>query len=87
MTAQQVSLHAWVAFAELAGPILAIMLVIGVVTGAFQAATQIREPSIPFMLKMASLAALTSMAGPLIMRGIEQFATRLFSAIPGLLHG
>ncbi len=87
MTSQQVSLHAWLAFAELAGPILAMMLIIGLITGALQAATQIREASIPFMLKMAGLAALTSAAGPLIMRGIEQFAIRLFAAIPGLLHG
>ncbi|MDR3520768.1 MAG: flagellar biosynthetic protein FliQ [Acidocella sp.] len=87
MTSHEVSLGAWLAFAELAGPVLIMMLVIGLAAGILQTATQIREASIPFVLKMAGLAVLTSTAGPLIMRGVETFTTRLFSAIPGLLHG
>ncbi|HQT42594.1 MAG TPA: flagellar biosynthetic protein FliQ [Halothiobacillus sp.] len=87
MTKHQVSIGAWLAFAELAGPILIIMLFIGLAAGILQTATQIREASIPFVLKMAGLAALTSAAGPLLMRGVETFATQLISAIPGLLRG
>ncbi|HQT38104.1 MAG TPA: flagellar biosynthetic protein FliQ [Acidocella sp.] len=87
MTRHEISIGAWLAFAELAGPILIMMLAIGLAAGILQTATQIREASIPFVLKMVGLAALTSTAGPLIMRGVETFATRLFAAIPGLLHG
>jgi flagellar biosynthesis protein FliQ len=87
MTTGQISLAAWAAFAELAGPILLLMLVIGLAAGILQTATQIREASIPFILKMSGLAALTSAAGPLIMQGIERFATRLIHAIPALIHG
>ncbi len=87
MTASEVSLSAWMAFAQLAGPILILMLVIGLGAGILQTATQVREASIPFILKMSGLAALTSIAGPLIMQGVERFAIRLIHAIPALIHG
>jgi len=82
-----ISTGAWLAFAELAGPVLLVMLVIGLAAGILQTATQIREASIPFVLKLAGMAALTSAAGPLMMGGIEAYAIKLFLAIPGLLHG
>jgi flagellar biosynthesis protein FliQ len=87
MTASEVSVGAWAAFAALAGPILLLMLVIGLAAGILQTATQIREASIPFILKMSGLAVLTSIAGPLIMQGVERFARHLILAIPALIHG
>lgn len=87
MKPADVSVGAWVAFGELVGPILAIMLVIGLGAGVLQTATQVREASVPFILKLAGLAALTSVAGPWMMQGIERYATQLYLAIPGLLHG
>ncbi len=82
-----VSVGAWVAFAELAGPVLLVMLVIGLGVGVLQTATQVREASIPFVFKLVGMAALTTLAGRLMMGGVEQYATNLFHAIPGLLHG
>ena len=87
MTAASVSVGAWVAFAELAGPLLLLMLVIGLGAGILQTATQVREASIPFVLKLAGAAALVTVAGPLMLRGLEDYATRLLHAIPGLIHG
>jgi flagellar biosynthesis protein FliQ len=87
VTGSEVSVGAWVAFAELAGPALIITLVIGLVAGMMQTVTQIREASIPFILKLAGIAALTTTAGPLMMRGIDSFAANLLNAIPGMLHG
>ena len=87
MSTQQVSVGAWLAFAELAGPLLLAMLVIGLAAGILQTATQIREASIPFVLKLGGMALLTTAAGPMMMRGVEGYATRLLAAIPGLLHG
>jgi flagellar biosynthesis protein FliQ len=86
MTPGQVSLGAWVAFGELVGPALAVMLVIGLGAGIVQTATQIRESSVPFILKLGGLVALTSVAGPWMMQGLEDYATHLFLAVPGLLH-
>ncbi len=87
MSASSVSVGAWVAFSGLAGPVLGVTLVIGLLTGVLQTATQIREQSLPFVLKLAGLAALTTAAGPLMMRGVESYATRLLTALPGLIHG
>ena len=87
MSVNGVNNGAWLAFAELAGPTLILMLVVGLGAGILQTATQVREASIPFLLKLAGLAALTTIAGPLMMGGIDHYATRLFTAIPRLLHG
>ncbi len=87
MTPNGVSIGAWTAFAELAGPVLVVMLIIGLAAGILQTATQIREASIPFVLKLAGVAMLTTAAGPLMMGGIDDYATRLLQAIPGLIHG
>jgi|GEM_PF-3324961 flagellar biosynthesis protein FliQ len=87
MTSNGVSIGAWTAFAELAGPVLLLMLIIGLGAGILQTATQIREASIPFVLKLAGMAALTTTAGPLMLGGVEHYAIDLFHAIPGLIHG
>lgn len=87
MTPNGVNDGAWLAFAELAGPVLLLMLVIGLAVGILQTATQVREASIPFVLKLGGLAALTTIAGSFMMSGVEHYATTLFNAIPGLLHG
>jgi flagellar biosynthesis protein FliQ len=87
MSAGWVSVGAWVAFAELAGPVMLVMLVIGLGVGILQTATQVKESSIPFVFKLAGLAALSTAAGRLMLGGVESYATRLILAIPGLLHG
>ncbi|WP_051622161.1 flagellar biosynthetic protein FliQ [Acidocella facilis] len=87
MNAASVNSGAWLAFAELAGPVLLLMLVIGLAVGLVQTATQVREASIPFVLKLGGLAALISAGGTLMLGGIERYSTALFHAIPGLLHG
>jgi flagellar biosynthesis protein FliQ len=87
MTPSEASAGAWIAFAELVGPILIAMLVIGLITGILQTMTQVREASVPFLLKLVGFAAVSTLAGPLMMRGIEQYAINLYTAIPGMLHG
>jgi flagellar biosynthesis protein FliQ len=87
MSASALSLGAWAAFAQLCGPIMLLMLIIGVGIGVLQTATQLRDASIPFILKMAGLAAITTVAGRFMMQGVEHYATRLLGAIPRLIHG
>jgi flagellar biosynthesis protein FliQ len=87
VSSASLSTGAWLAFAQLAGPVLLVMLVIGLGTGILQTATQIREASIPFVLKLGGIALLSVAAGNFMISGVEGFAARLFTAIPGLLHG
>ncbi len=87
MTYGSLAAGAWLAFARLAGPVLLAMLVIGVGTGVLQTATQIREASVPFVLKLGGIAMLTITAGHFMLGGVERYATNLLTAIPGMLHG
>jgi flagellar biosynthetic protein FliQ len=87
VTSSGLSIGAWLAFAQLCGPIMVLMLVIGVGVGVLQTATQMREAAIPFILNLAGLAAMTTMAGPFLMAGIDRFAARVMLAIPSLIHG
>jgi flagellar biosynthesis protein FliQ len=87
VSASGLSLGAWLAFAQLCGPIMLLMLVIGVAVGVLQTATQLREAAIPFVVKMTALAALTTVAGSFMMAGIDRYAARVMLAIPSLIHG
>jgi len=87
MSASSISTGAWFAFAQLAGPVLLAMLVIGLGVGILQTATQVREASIPFVLKLGGVALLTIAAGNFMLGGVEDYATHLITNIPELLHG
>jgi flagellar biosynthesis protein FliQ len=87
MSGSGISTGAWLAFAQLAGPVLLAMLVIGLAAGILQTATQVREASIPFVLKLGGIALLTIAGGNFMLSGIEDYASHLIIAIPGLLHG
>lgn len=86
MTLTGVNNGAWLAFAEFAGPVLMLLLVIGVVISILQTVTQVREASVGFVLKLGGLAALTSLGGSFMMGAMEHYAVNLFHAIPSLLH-
>jgi flagellar biosynthetic protein FliQ len=87
VSSTSLSTGAWLAFAQLAGPVLLAMLIIGLAAGILQTATQVREASIPFVLKLGGIAMLTTAAGNFMLRGVESYATDLFTNIPRLLHG
>jgi flagellar biosynthesis protein FliQ len=87
VTPAQVSLGAWIAFAELAGPVLVLMLLVGLAAGILQTMTQIRESSLAFILKLVAVAGLTSAAGPVMMRGVDGYAVHVIASIPAILHG
>ncbi|HDY82688.1 MAG: flagellar biosynthetic protein FliQ [Gammaproteobacteria bacterium] len=69
----------------LAGPLLLSALVVGLVIGVFQAATQIQEMTLSFIPKLMALVFALLIAGPWMLRLLIEFSTRLFIAIPGML--
>ncbi|HTI00213.1 MAG TPA: flagellar biosynthetic protein FliQ [Acidisoma sp.] len=87
MNAASVHRDAWLAFAQLCGPVILLMFVLGIAIGVLQTATQLRDSSLPFIVKVIGVAVLSTFAGPFMMAGVEQYATRLLLAIPRLLHG
>ncbi|MCB8874916.1 flagellar biosynthetic protein FliQ [Acidisoma silvae] len=86
MKAASVALGGWLAFAQLAGPAVVLMLALGIVTGLLQTATQLRDSALPFIVKIIGLACLATIGGGFMMTGLDSYASRLLNAIPGIIH-
>ena len=68
-----------------AGPVLAVILVIGVVVSVFLAVTQINEPTLSFVPKFFGTALALVVLGPWLLRQLESFAIAILSGFPGML--
>ncbi|MDQ2695580.1 MAG: flagellar biosynthesis protein FliQ [Pseudomonadota bacterium] len=69
----------------LAAPLLLSALIVGVVVGLFQAATQINELTLSFVPKLLVLVATLFVAGPWMLRLLMEFTVRLYTDIPHLI--
>lgn len=69
----------------LAGPLLGAALVVGLLVGVFQAATQIQEMTLSFIPKLMALVFALLVAGPWMLAQLRDFTIELFVAIPGML--
>jgi len=67
------------------GPLLVTVLVVGVVVGVLQAATQVNEPTIPFVAKAAALTVALFALGAVLLSYLVDYATNLFHRIPHLI--
>ena len=70
----------------LAAPLLLTALVVGLLVGVFQAATQVNEMTLSFIPKLIAMAAALMLAGPWMLKLIVAYTRELFESIPGLLH-
>lgn len=68
-----------------AGPLLVVVLVVGLVISIFQAATQINEMTLSFIPKMLAMALTLVLAGPWLIGLMVDYIRQLFSSIPGLV--
>lgn len=68
--------------ALLAGPILLGALIVGLLVGMLQAATQINEMTLSFVPKLAVVGAVLLLAGPWLLGVITDFTIRLLENIP-----
>jgi flagellar biosynthesis protein FliQ len=72
---------------EVAGPLLLVGLVIGVVVSLFQAITQIQEMSLSFIPKIVGVAITGVILGPWMLAHIVNYAQSLYLSIPQLVGG
>jgi flagellar biosynthetic protein FliQ len=63
-------------------PLLAIVLVIGLVVSVFQAATQINEATLSFVPKIVGAVAMLAFAGPWMMTTLVEYLQRMLQSIP-----
>jgi flagellar biosynthetic protein FliQ len=68
-----------------AGPILGVILVIGIVVSVFLAATQINEPTLSFVPKFFGTAAALALLGPWLLRQLEAFTVLILTGLPRML--
>lgn len=64
-----------------AGPILAISLVVGLIISIFQAATQIQEQTLTFLPKVLSIILLLVLGGPWMLNKLVMFTSEMFQSI------
>ena len=68
-----------------AGPVLGVILVIGVVVAVFLAVTQINEPTLSFVPKFLGTGVALVLLGPWLLRQLEAFAVAVLTGLPGML--
>lgn len=69
----------------LSAPLLLVALVVGLLVGVFQAATQINEMTLSFIPKVLAMGAVMVIAGPWMLKVIVSYTRELFESIPGLI--
>lgn len=68
----------------LAGPILAITLVIGLIISVFQAATQIQEQTLTFVPKLIAIAAILLLGGSWMLNNLITFTKEIMKLIANI---
>ncbi len=69
----------------MAGPLLLVMLVVGLLISIFQAATQINEMTLSFIPKLLAVGVALVVLGPWLISTMVDYIQQLFSHIPGLV--
>jgi len=63
-------------------PVLAVVLVVGLIVSLFQAVTQINEATLAFVPKLIAAMAVFAMAGPWMLTTLVDYIRRTLEAIP-----
>ena len=83
----QIATSALMLALDLAGPILAAALVVGLVVSVIQTLTQVQETTLSFLPKIVAIVAVLFVAGHWMLSQLQTFTTGLFAQIPHLLGG
>ena len=70
---------------KIAGPVLAATLVVGVVLGVVQSATQIQESTLTFVPKLIVASLVLVFTGAWCLQTLEGFTREIFAMVPTLL--
>ncbi len=70
---------------KVAGPLLLVALVIGLVVSVFQAVTQIQEQSLSLIPKIVGVAVVVVVLGPWMLGQLVSYTTALYTAIPSMV--
>jgi flagellar biosynthetic protein FliQ len=68
--------------AVVAAPVLLVGLVVAVVVGVLQAATQVQEQTLSLVPKMAAMVLTALLVGSWMLSRVVEFAREMFSQLP-----
>ncbi len=68
---------------QLAGPLLVISMLVGILIAIFQAATQIHEQTITFVPKLLVIGVILVFTGGSMLQTLQDFTVRIFQMIQG----
>ena len=71
---------------KIAGPMLLMGLIIGLLVSIFQAVTSIQEQSLSFIPKVVGAAVLIVVLGPWMLNQLISYAQNLYLSIPSLIR-
>ncbi len=86
-TVMEIGRNALAVTVMLSAPMLLVALLLGLVIGMVQAATQIQEMTLSFIPKLLGLVAVLAIGGHWMLGLIVDYTRDLIQAIPGLLVG
>lgn len=70
---------------KVAGPLLLVGLVVGLVVSVFQAVTQIQEQSLTLIPKIVGIAVVVVLLGPWMLGQLVSYTANLYMEIPTLV--
>jgi flagellar biosynthesis protein FliQ len=70
---------------KIAGPLLLVALVVGLLVSVFQAVTQIQEQSLSLIPKIAAVAVVVVVLGPWMLGQLVAYTAALFTSIPTMV--
>jgi flagellar biosynthetic protein FliQ len=73
------------AMIALLAPALLVILVLGLLLGILQAATQVNESAVAFVPKVLGLLVFFMLAGPLLLRSLVDYTRSILERIPSLI--
>ena len=68
---------------QLAGPLLVISMMVGILISIIQAATQIHEQTLTFVPKLLVIGIILVFSGSKMLEMLQEFTTRIFRLIQG----
>lgn len=68
----------------IAGPVLLVALVVGLIIAIFQAITSIQEQTLTFVPKILAILGMIALLGSWMMSTLSEYVIRLFNMIPSM---
>lgn len=81
----EIGMQAMLVAAKVGAPILLTALVVGLLIGMLQSATQLQEPTIVFVPKFMTLAVVLLVSGNWMLSEMVTFTRALFDMVPRML--